>query len=115
MRVWHVVFYASLIIATAVALLSGRAAGPPPAMIALSGLLGAWYWLTVIRRSPTPANQGRVGLTFLAGALTLWYPLAGWHQAYFLVSANFFGMMWAFLPFGWAVAGNVVLLSLIHI
>ena len=76
-------------------------------------MLGAWSWWTCIRRSPTPANQGRVGLTFLAGALTLWYPLAGWHQAYFLVSANFFGMMWAFLPFGWAVAGNVVLIFLI--
>ncbi|MCX6032527.1 MAG: sensor histidine kinase [Chloroflexi bacterium] len=111
--VWHVVFYASLVIATAIALLTETATGPAPAMIGLSGLLGAWYWLTVIRRSPTPVNQARVGLTFLAGALALWYPLAGWHQAYFLVSANYFGMMWAFLPFGWAVAGNVVLMLLI--
>ncbi len=111
--VWHVVFYASLAIATAIALLTGTATGPAPALIGLSGLLGAWYWLTVIRLLPTSANQARVGLTFLIGALALWVPLAGWHQAYFLVSANYFGMMWAFLPFGWAVAGNVVLMLLI--
>ncbi len=54
-----------------------------------------------------------MGLTFLAGAFALWYPLAGWSPAYYLVSANFFGLMWAFLPFGGAVAGNVVLMLLI--
>ena len=111
--VWHVVFYASLAIATAIALLTRTATGSAPALIGLSGLLGAWYWLTVIRLLPTSANQTRVGLTFLIGALALWVPLAGWHQAYFLVSANYFGMMWAFLPFGWAVAGNIVLILLI--
>ena len=111
--VWHAVFFASLIVATAIALLTGTATGSVPAMLGLSGLLAGWYWLTLIRRSPTPANQARVGLTFLAGAIALWYPLAGWHQAYYLVTSNFFGMMWAFLPFGWAVAGNVLLLLLI--
>jgi signal transduction histidine kinase len=111
--VWHVVFYASLAIATTLALLTGTATGPEPALVGLSGLLGAWYWLTVIRILPHSAHKARVGVIFLAGALALWYPLAGWSPAYYLVSANFFGMMWAFLPFGWAVAGNIVLMLLI--
>ena len=111
--IWHVVFFVSLVVATAIALLTGTATGPAPAMIGLSGLLAVWYWLTLIRRSLIPAREGRVGLTFLAGAIALWYPLAGWHPAYYLVSANFFGMLWAFLPFGGAVAGNAALLLLI--
>lgn len=111
--IWHIAFYASLILATALALLTGSAPGKLPVLVGLSCLLGAWYWLTIIRGRPTPANQARVGVIFLAGALALWFPLAGWSPAYFLVSANFFGMMWAFLPFGWAVAGNIVLMLLI--
>lgn len=111
--IWHVVFHASLVLAAAIALLTGAAANQAPLMIGLSALLAAWYWLIVMRRPPTPANQVRVGLTFLAGALALWYPLAGWSPAYYLVSANFFGLLWAFLPFGAAVAGNVGLLALI--
>lgn len=111
--VWNVVFYVTLALATAIALWTGTARAFVSAMLGLSALLGAWYWLVLLRRSPNPANQARVGLTFLVGAVALWYPLAGWHQAYYLVSSNFFGMMWAFLPFGWAVAGNVVLILLI--
>jgi signal transduction histidine kinase len=104
--------YASLAIATGIALLTGAAAGKLPLLVGLSLLLGAWYWLIIIWGRPLPANQARVGVTFLAGALALWFPLAGWSPAYYLVSANFFGMMWAFLPFGWAVAGNVGLMLL---
>lgn len=111
--IWHVVFYASLAIATGIALLTGAAAGKLPLLVGLSCLLGAWYWLIIIRGRPTPANQARVGVTFLAGALALWFPLAGWSPAYYLVSANFFGLMWAFLPFGGAVAGNIGLMLLI--
>lgn len=110
--IWHVVFYASLAIATGIALLTGAAAGKMPLLIGLSGLLGAWYWLIIIRGRPAPAHQARVGVIFLAGALGLWFPLAGWSPAYYLVGANFFGLMWAFLPFGGAVAGNVGLMLL---
>lgn len=111
--IWHVVFYASLILATAIALLTGAAANQAPAMVGLSALLAAWYWLIVVWRPPAPARQTRAGLIFLAGALALWFPLAGWSPAYYLVSANFFGFMWALLPFGAAIAGNVGLLALI--
>ena len=68
----------------------------------------------MIRRRPTSGQPGARGLIFLAGragpVVSRWR--AG-SPAYYLVSANFFGMMWAFLPFGWAVAGNVVLMLLI--
>lgn len=110
---WHVVYYASLAVAAAIALATGPAAGKTPVMIGLTVLLGAWYWLIIIRGRPGPANQARVCLVFLAGALVLWFPLAGWSPAYYLVSANFFGLMWALLPFAGAVAGNVALLLLI--
>ena len=111
--IWHVVFYTSLAIATGIALLTGAAAGKLPVLVGLSVLLAAWYWLIILRGRPAPANQARVGVIFLAGALALWFPLAGWSPAYFLVGANFFGLMWAFLPFGGAVAGNVGLMLLI--
>lgn len=110
--IWNAVFYASLILATAIALLTG-ATGQAPVMVGLSALLAAWYWLIIMRRAPTSAFQARVGLIFLAGALVLWFPLASWSPAYYLVTANFFGLLWAFLPFGAAVAGNVGLLALI--
>jgi signal transduction histidine kinase len=110
--IWHVVFYASLAIAIGIALLTEAATGKAPVIVGLSMLLAAWYWLIIIRGQPAPAHQARVGVTFLAGALALWFPLAGWSPAYYLVSANFFGLMWAFLPFGWAVAGNVGLMLL---
>jgi DNA-binding NarL/FixJ family response regulator len=63
--IWHVVFYASLAIATGIALLTGAAAGKLPLLVGLSLLLGAWYWLIIIWGRPLPANQARVGVTFL--------------------------------------------------
>jgi len=112
-RVWHVVFYGTLALATAIALWTGTARGSVPAMLGLSAALAAWYWIALIRRGPIPAHQMRVGAIFMVGAILLWYPLAGWHQAYYLVSSNFFGFMWAYLPFGWAVVGNALLMLLI--
>ena len=64
-----------------------------------------------------PRSGGRwqtpLALVFLIGAITLWFPLARTHWAYFITASTFYGLMWGTLPFGLAVAGNVVLTAVI--
>jgi signal transduction histidine kinase len=52
-------------------------------------------------------------IVYLAVAIVLWFPLARTHWAYFITASSFYGLMWGTLPFGLAVAGNVILTGVI--
>ena len=114
MSVWHVIFYLTLVLPTAMALLSGNLSSPW-LVLGLSLTLGIWYSLIMVWLVPrTQSKQQLVwSLVFLVGAFALWVPLARAHPAYYLIAPSFYGLMWGTLPFGLAVAGNILLTGLI--
>jgi signal transduction histidine kinase len=84
-------------------------------VLGLSLALGIWYGVIMVWLVPRldARWQTPISLVFLIGAFTLWFPLARSHWAYFITASSFYGLMWGVLPFGLAVAGNVVLTGLI--
>jgi len=112
--VWHVIFYLTLVLPTAVALLSGKLSSPW-LVLGLSLTLGVWYGLIMVWLVPRSRKKQQVAwsLVFLGGALALWFPLARAYPAYYITASSFFGLMWGTLPFGLAVAGNILLTGLI--
>jgi len=112
--VWHVIFYLTLVLPTAVALLSGKLSSPW-LVLGLSLTLGVWYGLIMVWLVPSSRKKQQVAwsLVFLGGALALWFPLARAYPAYYITASSFFGLMWGTLPFGLAVAGNILLTGLI--
>lgn len=114
-NIWHVVFYVTLALPTGIALLTESMRYPPWVLLVLSLTLGIWYGVVMIWLAARSIVKGQVisSVVFLVGALGIWFPLARSHWAYFLTASYFFGLMWGTLPFGLAVAGNILLTSLI--
>ena len=114
-KIWHIVFYLTLVLPTTLALFSGDLGQSPELVLGLSLALGIWYALVMIWIVPRTEGyrQWAGSLIFLVGALVLWVPLARAYPAYYLIASSFYGLMWGTLPFGLAVAGNVILTGLI--
>ena len=115
MIIWNVVFYVSLAVPTILALLAEELNRSQWSVLGLSLALGIWYGVIMVWLVPRldARWQTPISLVFLIGAFTLWFPLARSHWAYFITASSFYGLMWGILPFGLAVAGNVVLTGLI--
>ena len=113
--IWHVVFYVSLAVPTVLALAAEELNLSQWSVLGLSLALGIWYGVIMVWLVPRldARWQTPISLVFLIGAFTLWFPLARSHWAYFITASSFYGLMWGILPFGLAVAGNVVLTGLI--
>jgi signal transduction histidine kinase len=113
--IWNVVFYVSLAVPTILALLAEDLNRSQWSVLGLSLALGAWYGLVMVWL--VPRTQGKLQLiwsiVYLAVAIVLWFPLARTHWAYFITASSFYGLMWGTLPFGLAVAGNVILTGVI--
>jgi signal transduction histidine kinase len=112
--VWHVIFYLTLVLPTALALLSGNLS-LPWLVLGLSLTLGIWYALIMVWLVPRSRERQQVAwsVVFLVGALALWVPLARVYPAFYLTATSFYGLMWGTLPIGLAVAGNILLTGLI--
>ena len=115
MTVWIIVFYAALAIPTVLALLAEESPQDKLLIIGFSLGLGAWYALIMMWIVPRARGRWQViwPIIFMAGAIMLWFPLARTHWAYFITASSFYGLMWGTLPFGFAVAGNVILTGLL--
>lgn len=113
--IWHVVFYVSLAIPTILALLAEDLNQSKWPVLGFSLGLGIWYGLVMMWLVPRARGRQQViwTIVYLAGAIILWFPLARTHWAYFLTASSFYGLMWGTLPFGLAVAGNVILTALL--
>ena len=115
LKVWHTVFYFSLVLSTVLALTSENLLYPAWLVLGLSLFQGIWYALLLLWliRKLQGKWQVSVSLVYLAGAMAVWFPLSRVSWAYYLVAASFYGLMWGTLPFGLAVAGNILLTGLI--
>jgi len=113
--IWHLVFYASLAIPTILVLLPGDVNRSKLSVLGLSLGLGIWYALVMIWIIPRVSGRQQLifSILYLAGAILLWFPLARTHWAYFITASSFYGLMWGTLPFGLAVAGNVILTAIL--
>lgn len=117
MSVWHVVFYVTLALPTTLAL--GRAEQVRPAwqVLGLSLALGLLYGLIMVWAVPRARGNPRLTLiltsVYLVMGFVLWFPLARTHPSFYLTASSFYGLMWGSLPFGLAVAGNILLTGLI--
>jgi signal transduction histidine kinase len=113
--IWIVVFYISLIFPMILALLTEDSSQDRLLILGFSLGLGAWYALVMMWILPRARGRWRViwPVIFIAGAMALWFPLARTHWAYFITASSFYGLMWGTLPFGFAVAGNVILTGLL--
>ena len=113
--VWHIVFSLSLAIPTVLALIGERMRYPAWLVLTRSVTLGIWYGVVMIWLVARLKSNWSViwSVIYLVGAMALWFPLARSHWAYFLTASSFYGLMWGTLPFGLAVAGNILLTSLI--
>ena len=115
--VWHVIFYIALVVPTALALFARDLNRSPGMVLGLSLALGLWYTLVMVwLPSRTEGKWGPYwSLLYLAGAIGLWIPLALAHPAYYITASTFFGLMWGTLPFGLAVAGNILMFGIIFL
>jgi signal transduction histidine kinase len=113
--VWIVVFYISLGIPMLLALLTEESNQERLLILGFSLGIGAWYALVMMLILPRARGRWQVAwpVIFLLGAMLLWFPLARTHWAYFITASAFYGLMWGTLPFGFAVAGNVILTGLL--
>ena len=114
-NVWHVVFYLALIIPTGLALFGERMRYPSWLVLVLGTVLGIWYGVVMIWLVSRMREKWQVAwsVMYLVGALALWFLLARCHWAYFITASSFYGLMWGTLPFGLAVAGNILLTGLL--
>jgi signal transduction histidine kinase len=114
-NIWHGVFYLSLILAVSLTLASGTMRYSTSLVIALSLFLSLWYSLIIVWLVPKCAGkkQAILSIVYLVVALGIWFPLSRANWSYYLVASSFYGLMWGTLPFGLAVAGNIVLTGLI--
>ena len=114
-KVWHIVFYLSLVFPTALTLFSGTLRYSIWLILGLSLFLGFWYGLILIWLAPQAQGkmQAILSLVYLVVALAVWFPLSRANWAYFLTASSFYGLMWGILPFGLAVTGNIILTGLI--
>jgi len=113
--IWHIVFYVTLVLPMFLALFSNELSYPPGLVLGLSLAMGAWYAIIMIWRMPRLQGRRQLAwtLVYLFGAITLWIPLARAHPAFYLTASSFYGLMWGTLPFGLAVAGNILLTGVI--
>ena len=113
--IWIIVFYISLIFPMILALLTEDSSQDRLLILGFSLGLGAWYALIMMWIVPRARGRWRIiwPVIFIAGAMVLWFPLARAHWAYFITASAFYGLMWGTLPFGFAVAGNVILTGLL--
>jgi signal transduction histidine kinase len=113
--IWIVVFYASLIIPMLLALLAEDSNQDKVLIIGFSLGLGAWYALVMMWIVPRAHGRRQLiwPVIFMVGAVVLWFPLARTHWAYFITASSFYGLMWGTLPFGMAVAGNVIVTAVL--
>lgn len=113
--IWHIVFYLTLVLPTGMVLLSGQLDQSRELVLGLSLSLGVWYGLVMVWLVPRLQEKMQLvwSLVYLIVAVVLWFPLARTHWAYFITASSFYGLMWGTLPFGLAVAGNVVLTGLL--
>jgi len=114
-KIWHVVFYVSLAVPTILALLADDLKRSQWSVLGFSLALGIWYGLIMVWLIPRRREklQLALSLVYLIVAIALWFPLARTHWAYFITASSFYGLMWGTLPFGFAVAGNVILTGVI--
>ncbi|MES0361454.1 MAG: sensor histidine kinase [Anaerolineales bacterium] len=113
--IWHVVFYISLAVPTILALLAEELNRSQLSVLGFSLALAIWYGLIMVWIVPRARGKYQLiwSIIYLAGAILLWFPLARTHWAYFITASSFYGLMWGTLPFGLAVAGNVILTAVI--
>lgn len=114
-NVWNAVFYLSLVIAIGLTLVTGTMRYSTVLVVGLSLFLGGWYWLVMIWLAPKAQGrlQTALAIVYIVVAMAIWFPLSRANWAYYLVASSFYGMMWGTLPFGLAVAGNIILTGLI--
>jgi len=114
-KVWHIVFYLSLALPTALTLYSGTLRYSIWLILGLSLFLGFWYGLIMMWLVPKAQGkwQAILSLIYLVVAIAVWFPLSRASWAYYLTVSSFYGLMWGTLPFGLAVTGNIILTGLI--
>jgi signal transduction histidine kinase len=108
---WHAVFYGVLGVAMVLALgdpatsAAGRAG-----VAALGALLGAWYWLWVVRRRIWTLPVLQV-LAYFAGAAALWLSLVSLNEAFFLLAFSAYQQVFSYLPSPRPVIAGVIVLT----
>ena len=114
-KVWHIVFYLSLVVPTVLVLTSGTMHYSTELVLGLSLFLGIWYGLMMIVLVPKAQGKRQTVLSiiYLLVAFAVWFPLSRASWAYYLTASSFYGLMWGTLPFGLAVVGNILLTGLI--
>lgn len=114
-KIWHVVFYLSLIIPTVLTVFFGTLRYSIWLILGLSLFLGLWYGLVMMWLIPKVHGKQQVllSLVSLIVAFAVWFPLSRANWSYYLTASSFYGLMWGTLPFGLAVIGNIILTGLI--
>jgi hypothetical protein len=114
-KVWHIVFYLSLVFPTVLTLFSSTLKYSKGMVFGLSLFLGLWYALIMMWLVPKAQGKRQVilSLVYLVVAMAVWFPLSRASWSYYLTAASFYGLMWGTLPFGLAVVGNIILTGLI--
>jgi len=114
-KIWHIVFYVSLILPTYLAISAGTMRYSIWLILGLSLFLGVWYALIMMWLVPKAQGKRQtiLSLVFIVVAMAVWFPLSRASWAYYLTASSLYGLMWGTLPFGLAVTGNIILTGLI--
>jgi signal transduction histidine kinase len=112
----HGLFYGSLVIATAVALVpsSGSPAGIA-LEIGLVALLASWYAYWIVRRGHDLSRSTRVGALYFGVAALVWTALLAQARAYELLSFTAFAQVLGYLQWRAALLATALATVVVHV
>ncbi|WP_043613899.1 sensor histidine kinase [Nonomuraea candida] len=105
-RIFHLLFYTCLGVATAIALLEN---GPDPAVLALAALMAGWYAFFVARRPPALLERLNPMAWHLLVLIVLDFVLVRLHDAYEMMLFGLVPLPYLLLPGRWGYAGAMLL------
>lgn len=108
---WEAIFYATLAISLAVALVDRPWSARHGLLIALTVGLAAWHFVVISRAEQQGDTHWR-RLLFFGGAIPLWFALVWLDQTFFLVIGILYARAYGLLPLRWAFGVSAVLTTL---
>lgn len=113
--VWHLAFYALLLLTTVIVLVDGEASARSQALaVTLAAFLGAWFAAVVVWFGGWE-KWLLLKVLYVVGALAVWFVLVGLHPVFWLLLFSVYGQIFNLLPIRWSIPASLVTTALVTV